>query len=275
MAVEGHSPRPGQGGERDRTYDDKGPWDANGTRRVTTRDHAGKRPHALSFWPSWSLSACAFAQVLADFVQRFGHIYESSRQAPSHGLFEKPGGFLSFIEFQVIGFSHSPSTLCERAKTMEINKENNKNKRRKTKRKECRLYCLGLFNYQKNSTRIIACDGNKDHVRLQTRRLQQSSGRSVFGWAGSDGGCIHCMALGLTPRCIGSVAASRQGRTPDRTIQFQSECLWIPRQYQYYFPNCVCTEDRRVTNTEEKKQKEEKKYCEGEDGKQKWKYPLK
>lgn len=26
-----------------------------------------------------SLSACAFAQVLADFVQRVGHIYESSR----------------------------------------------------------------------------------------------------------------------------------------------------------------------------------------------------
>lgn len=40
--------RPSQGGERDRTYDDKGPWDANGTRRVTTRHHAGKRPHDLS-----------------------------------------------------------------------------------------------------------------------------------------------------------------------------------------------------------------------------------
>ncbi|PWY61821.1 hypothetical protein BO83DRAFT_412954 [Aspergillus eucalypticola CBS 122712] len=139
------SPDQGQGGERDRTYDDKGPWDANGTRRVTTRHHAGKRPHDLS---GLSLSACAFAQVLADFVQRFGHIYESSRK--------------------------------------------------EIKRKECRLYCLGLFNYQR-----------------------------IFGWVGSvDGGCIHCMALGLTPSLYW------QGRTPDRTIQFQPEC-WIPRQYQY------------------------------------------
>ncbi|RAK91004.1 hypothetical protein BO79DRAFT_226760 [Aspergillus costaricaensis CBS 115574] len=129
----------GQGGERDRTYDDKGPWDANGTRRVTTRHHAGKRPHDLS-----------------DFVQRFGHIYESSR-TPSHGRKE--------IKSKERG-----------------------------KRKECRLYCLGSFNYQ----------------RIVQRLLHAMEIRTMSG----------CKPAGCSSHLVAG------------TIQFQPEC-WIPRQYQY------------------------------------------
>ncbi|OJZ81452.1 hypothetical protein ASPFODRAFT_37258 [Aspergillus luchuensis CBS 106.47] len=66
-----------------------------------------------------SLSACAFAQVLADFVQRFGHIYESSRQNPKPWVrYKKPGSLLSFIDVQVIGIFHSPAIDKRKSETM-------------------------------------------------------------------------------------------------------------------------------------------------------------
>ncbi|PWY77121.1 hypothetical protein BO70DRAFT_363677 [Aspergillus heteromorphus CBS 117.55] len=42
-------------------------------------------------------------------------------------------------------------------------------------------------NKDDTSPNTIACDGNKDHVSLQARRMQQSSGPRVLGgWVGSD-----------------------------------------------------------------------------------------